>query len=335
MHPIEGLVLHQVAYDDPAPAGQGAGSRRRSVLYRAAMAEMVVPYGDPQPQHFWRHVFDEGEVGMGRTANPLELGCDCLGEIRYLDAPMILGDGTVAVVGNAICIHEEDFGVLWRHRDRFAERTEVRRDRRLVVSYWATLGNYDYGYFWYFHQDGSIELEVKLTGIPLASALPAGRPAGPTRPGWRPSCPPPTTSTSSAGGSTSTSTARPTASRRSTSWPTRRGRRTPTATPSGGWPPRCGGSRRPSAAPTRWPAARWLVSNPAVRNAYGDPVGYQVQLGPSPVLLAAEGSTVARRAALRPPPPVGHPLRPGGAARRRRASDPAPRRRRPARLHRR
>ena len=296
MHPIEGLVLHQVAYDDPAPAGQGAGSRRRSVLYRAAMAEMVVPYGDPQPQHFWRHVFDEGEVGMGRTANPLELGCDCLGEIRYLDAPMILGDGTVAVVGNAICIHEEDYGVLWRHRDRFAERTEVRRDRRLVVSYWATLGNYDYGYFWYFHQDGSIELEVKLTGIPLASALPAGRPAGlyETRVAPELSAP---------------------HHQHFFCWrldldvdgaANRVEEVDIVADPAGPANPYGNAFRRVATPLRRESEAQrradplasrsWLVSNPAVRNAYGDPVGYQVQLGPSPVLLAAEGSTVARRA---------------------------------------
>lgn len=165
MHPIEGLVLHQVGYDDPA------ADRLRPILYRASMAEMVVPYGDPQPQHFWRHVFDEGEVGMGRQGSSLTLGCDCLGEIRYLDAPMILSDGTVATIGNAVCIHEEDSNVLWRHYDRTTGVTHVRRDRRLVVSYWATIGNYDYGYYWNFHMDGSIELEVKLSGIALASAV--------------------------------------------------------------------------------------------------------------------------------------------------------------------
>ncbi len=173
MHPIEGLVLHQVAYDDPA------AGRVRPIIYRASMAEMVVPYGDPQPQHFWRHVFDEGEVGMGRQGSSLTLGCDCLGEIRYLDAPLVLADGTATSIGNAVCIHEEDMNVLWRHYDRVENVTHVRRNRRLVVSYWATIGNYDYGYYWNFHLDGSIELEVKLSGIALASAVAPDAPHSP------------------------------------------------------------------------------------------------------------------------------------------------------------
>jgi primary-amine oxidase len=167
MHPIEGPVLHQVSY---------AG---RSVLYRGSMAEMVVPYGDPQGQHFWRHVFDEGEVGMGRSANSLVLGCDCLGEIAYLDAPMVLSDGSVTAIEHAICIHEEDWNDLWRHNDRFSGVTHSHRNRRLAISFWATLGNYDYGYFWYLYQDGSIEIEVKLTGIVLASAAVPGAPTSP------------------------------------------------------------------------------------------------------------------------------------------------------------
>ncbi|MDZ4721833.1 MAG: hypothetical protein SH847_25515, partial [Roseiflexaceae bacterium] len=58
--------------------------------------------------------------------------------------------------------------------------TEVRRSRRLVVSFIATVGNYEYGYFWYFYQDGTIQYEVKLTGIMHTGALPPGetRPYG-------------------------------------------------------------------------------------------------------------------------------------------------------------
>ena len=76
--PREGLVLHTVSYED-----QG---RERPVLYRASIADMVVPYGDPRPTYFHRNAFDVGEYGIGMLANALENGCDCLGEIRYLDA---------------------------------------------------------------------------------------------------------------------------------------------------------------------------------------------------------------------------------------------------------
>ena len=41
----------------------------------------------------------------------------------------------------------------------------MRRSRRLVVSFISTVGNYEYGFYWYFYQDGAIQLEVKMTGI--------------------------------------------------------------------------------------------------------------------------------------------------------------------------
>jgi primary-amine oxidase len=168
IHPVEGLVLHQIAYDDPA------AGRVRPICYRASLSEMVVPYADPGPLYYWRHVFDGGEAALGRNSQSLTLGCDCLGEIRYLDAPIIGFDGQPTVIPNAVCVHEEDYGVLWRHADWRSEATHVRRSRRLVVSSWVNLGNYDYGFFWYLYLDGTIQVEVKLTGVVAASALPPG-----------------------------------------------------------------------------------------------------------------------------------------------------------------
>lgn len=161
--PREGLVLYTIGYED-----QG---KLRSILYRASMAEMVVPYGDPRPQHFRKNAFDLGEFGIGMLANSLRLGCDCLGEIRYFDAVLTNSRGEVAVIENAICMHEEDYGILWKHTDWRLEEVEVRRSRRLVVSFIATVDNYEYGFFWYFYQDGTIQYEVKLTGILLCGAL--------------------------------------------------------------------------------------------------------------------------------------------------------------------
>ncbi len=166
MHPLEGLVLHTVAYDD--------GGTPRPVLHRASISEMVVPYGDPGPMHGWKNAFDVGEWGLGRMANSLTLGCDCLGEITYLDAVFASEHGRPFVLENAVCIHEEDYGILWKHQDMNVGRTEVRRSRRLVVSSIATVGNYEYGFYWYFYLDGTIQLEVKLTGIMSTQAVPEG-----------------------------------------------------------------------------------------------------------------------------------------------------------------
>jgi primary-amine oxidase len=161
--PREGLVLHTVGYED-----QG---KLRPILYRASLAEMVVPYGDPRSQHFRKNAFDVGEHGVGVLTNSLRYGCDCLGEIRYFDAAMTDSRGEVAIIENAICLHEEDFGVLWKHTDWRLESVEVRRSRRLAISFFCTVDNYEYGFFWYFYQDGTIQYEVKLTGILLCGAL--------------------------------------------------------------------------------------------------------------------------------------------------------------------
>ena len=166
MDSVEGLVFRQIGYDD--------GGRLRPVVYRASVSEMVVPYGDPGPMHGWKNAFDVGEWGLGRLANSLELGCDCLGEIRYLDAVFCTERGKPYTVKNAVCIHEEDYGILWKHHDGRSGRSEVRRSRRLVVSSIATVGNYDYGFYWYFYLDGTIQLEVKLTGILSTMGVEAG-----------------------------------------------------------------------------------------------------------------------------------------------------------------
>lgn len=155
--PREGLVLYTVSYTD-----QG---QERPILYRASLVEMTVPYGDPRPQNCRKNAFDVGEYGLGMLTNSLKLGCDCLGEIHYFDGILTNSSGDVAVIENAICLHEEDFGILWKHVDWRTNQTEVRRSRRLVVSFIATVGNYEYGYYWYFYQDGSIQYEIKLTGI--------------------------------------------------------------------------------------------------------------------------------------------------------------------------
>jgi primary-amine oxidase len=168
MDPTEGLVLHCVGLDDHGT--------KRPVLHRASVTEMVVPYGDPGPMHGWKNAFDAGEWGLGRMANSLVLGCDCLGEIRYLDAVGCTEKGKPFVQQKVICIHEEDYGILWKHVDMHTGRTEVRRSRRLVVSSISTVGNYEYGFYWYFYLDGTMQLEVKLTGIMSTMAVEPGSP---------------------------------------------------------------------------------------------------------------------------------------------------------------
>ncbi|WP_216897519.1 primary-amine oxidase [Nocardia alni] len=166
MHPLDGLVISGVEYKD--------GEQYRSVMHRGSLGEMLVPYGDPDDAHYWRSAFDAGEYGLGRMANSLRLGCDCLGEIVYLDAVMADDDGNPAVIENAICIHEEDAGILWKHTDWVTGNVDVRRSRKLVVSFIATIGNYHYGFYWNFFQDGHIEVDTKLLGVVQTRSIEPG-----------------------------------------------------------------------------------------------------------------------------------------------------------------
>jgi len=160
----ESVTLHDVSF---------AG---RPVLYRASLAEMVVPYGSPRNGHYRKNVFDIGEYGLGKLVNPLTLGCDCLGSIKYLDCWNSDINGIPTRMPNAICIHEEDDGILWKHFDFRTDETEVRRSRRLVISSIATVGNYEYASYWYFYLDGTIEYEIKATGIINTVACVPGEP---------------------------------------------------------------------------------------------------------------------------------------------------------------
>jgi primary-amine oxidase len=160
----EGLVIHRVAYDG------------RPVAHRMSFAEMVVPYRDPSPDHHRRTAFDVGEWGLGFMTTSLKLGCDCLGEITYVDAVLHDTRGEPYTIENAICLHEEDDGVLWKHVDEQAG-AEVRRSRRMVVSFHATVANYEYLTYWRFYQDGTIQCEVRATGIMVTSAYEGSPPA--------------------------------------------------------------------------------------------------------------------------------------------------------------
>ena len=324
--PYEGLVLHQITYDDDG--------RRRSILHRASISEMVVPYGDPSPLHGWKNAFDAGEWGLGRMTQPLTLGCDCLGEIFYFDATIANEQGKPWVIPNAICMHEEDYGMLWKHVDLLGGRSEVRRSRRLVVSFVATVGNYEYGFYWYFYLDGNIQLEVKLSGIVSPMAIePGTQPEfanvvgigvaaphhqhmfnarldfdvdGPVNEVYEveaePLPPGPDNPWMNAFRQRSTRLDTELAARRDT-----------------------------DAAHSR----TWRIANPEVRNGLDQPVAYKlVPTMTTPTLLAHPGVADREARRLRAAQPLGHAVRARGAARRGRVPQPTLGRRRSAALDR-
>ena len=127
-----------------------------------SFAEMVVPYRDSSFDHYRRTAYDIGEWGLGFTTTSLELGCDCLGEIAYVDAVLHDSKGEPYEI-NAICIHEED------NRSSGSTSTPCTGQRyegcagssSRSTARWPTTSIY----YWRFYEDGNIECEVRATGI--------------------------------------------------------------------------------------------------------------------------------------------------------------------------
>jgi primary-amine oxidase len=163
VHPREGLVLHTVGYED--------GGRVRPILYRASISEMLVPYADPATNWSFRNAFDEGEYGLGRLTDSLEIGTDAPRHARFFDAVFADDLGKPTVVPRAVALYERDGGLLWKHFEYYSGSNDSRRGRELVLFSIVTVGNYDYGLNWIFRQDGTLELQAVLTGIMLTRGV--------------------------------------------------------------------------------------------------------------------------------------------------------------------
>ena len=149
----EGLTLHDVRYDS------------QSLFYRLSLSEMFVPYGDPRSPYVRKAAFDLGNDGAGCNANNLRLGCDCLGSIKYFDGWHVTSHGDAIKIPNAVCLHEIDDGILWKHTNFRTGNAVVARARVLVLQTIITVSNYEYIFAFFFGQDASLTYEVRATGI--------------------------------------------------------------------------------------------------------------------------------------------------------------------------
>lgn len=161
--PREGAVLHDVCYDN------------RSVLYRLSYSELTVPYGDPRAPYHRKQAFDFGDGGIGRAANSLKLGCDCLGAIHYLDGNFSAADGSPSKLDSVVCLHEQDSGILWKHTNFRTDRGVVARMREFVVQFIGTLANYEYIFSFKLDQAGGITVETRATGMVSVVAIDEGK----------------------------------------------------------------------------------------------------------------------------------------------------------------
>ncbi|ODV60906.1 uncharacterized protein ASCRUDRAFT_76254 [Ascoidea rubescens DSM 1968] len=150
----EGFAIHDVKF------------KNRSLFYRISLSEMVVPYskiGDG-PCHR-KQAFDLGDCGFGTNANHLHLGCDCLGVIKYFDCIRTNKEGEPILLPNTVCLHEQDAGLLYKHVNYRTNAPVAARRREFVVQSIATVANYEYIVNYIFDQAGSINVQVRATGI--------------------------------------------------------------------------------------------------------------------------------------------------------------------------
>ena len=285
--PREGLVLHELAYDG------------RPIIYRASLAEMFVPYGDPAPTHRFKNVFDQGEYGVGWLANPLTLGL----RLRRRD-PLLRRRRQRP--GRRADDDPERRSACTRRTTGSAGSTPTSAPRRSrsggcggwSISTIATVGNYEYGFFWYLYTDGTIEYEVKLTGVISTGAIAARRAARARHARRARASTARTTSTSSACGWTWRSTATPTpSSGRLRAAAVRAGE--PDRDGVGDQAHACWRARRRRAAQIDPLRGRfWRIENPEKVSALGDPVAYKLVPGENvaPMFAPESRFAAARRA---------------------------------------
>ena len=150
VHPRRGLELYDVSYED--------AGRARSILYRASVSEMIAPYGDPSFGSWYPQ--DEGDYGMASYGRNSAIPLDDAPTNTVFDSAVIAdARGNPVEIPRAVAIYERDGGLLWRHG------LQARRARKLVLTAYSTIDNYDYAFNWIFGQDGTIEVEVMLTGM--------------------------------------------------------------------------------------------------------------------------------------------------------------------------
>ena len=162
LDPRVGPIVNLVTYND--------GSKARSVMYEGGLAEMYVPYQDPEET--WNsHVFlDAGEyfvnTGSGGIIKPLLAGVDCPTYATFFSGTFYHDNGTPYIRPQLACMFERVTGdPVWRHWDEDTYAVSGRPTRELVFRTVATVGNYDYLFDWRFEQDASITVGVGATGI--------------------------------------------------------------------------------------------------------------------------------------------------------------------------
>ena len=161
--PREGLVLHEVGYDG------------RPIVYRASLAEMYVPYGDPAPDPPVQERLRPGRVRRrlaGQLADPRAATASGTSSTSTASSTTRTAAPSPSRTPSA-CTRRTP-GSPGSTPTSAPAPSRCGAGARLVISTIVTVGNYEYGYFWYLYNDGTIEYEVKLTGVISTGAIAPG-----------------------------------------------------------------------------------------------------------------------------------------------------------------
>ena len=118
----EALTLHDIRYDGRPVAATAP----RSPRWWCPTARRDAALPQERVRHRRIRLRPAGQLAEARLRLP--------GRIHYLDAHLTDLFGEPSTIENAICLHEEDAGLSWKHCDFRTDRTEVRRARKLVIS---------------------------------------------------------------------------------------------------------------------------------------------------------------------------------------------------------
>jgi primary-amine oxidase len=153
-----GLILSLLRFADQR--------RQRMVLYRGSIAEMFVPYMDPDGGWSFRTYIDVGEYGFGLLSSPLTRGIDCPAHAVFIDATLPNDRGEPVVGRSRICLFERSGDApLWRHAETVNGAYAGRPATELVLRTIPSVGNYDYLIDWVLTETGALRIEVGATGI--------------------------------------------------------------------------------------------------------------------------------------------------------------------------
>ncbi|HEY5663185.1 MAG TPA: hypothetical protein VIS05_04025 [Ilumatobacter sp.] len=149
-----GIELADVRFD----AGTGA----RRVLYEGYLADLFVPYQDPDPAWSFRTLLDSADFGMGATMSSLQPDVDCPATATFLDVVLPDDRAEASTRPAALCVFERPTG-----NPAYLHAGDGELETELVMRWVAVVGNYDYVVDNVFVPDGSMRFHVFAAGIVL------------------------------------------------------------------------------------------------------------------------------------------------------------------------